>query len=54
MTKIEGNKWNEIILILGAYNSAGLTAVNKLLQYGIKSFLVLERESEAGGLCQFY
>ena len=38
-------------LILGA-GPAGLTVANKLLQYGIKSFLVLERESEAGGLCR--
>lgn len=38
-------------LILGA-GPSGLTFANKLLQSGEKSFLVLERESEAGGLCR--
>lgn len=38
-------------LILGA-GPAGLTFANKLKQLGETSFLVLERESEAGGLCR--
>ena len=38
-------------LILGA-GPAGLTAANCLLDAGIDSFLVLEAESEAGGLCR--
>ena len=38
-------------LILGA-GPAGLTFANKLLQNGIDDFLVLERNSEAGGLCR--
>ena len=38
-------------LILGA-GPAGLTFANKLLQAGEKSFLVLEKENEAGGLCR--
>ncbi|MCC8042934.1 MAG: FAD-dependent oxidoreductase [Oscillospiraceae bacterium] len=38
-------------LILGA-GSAGLTFANKLKQNGETSFLVLEKESEAGGLCR--
>ena len=38
-------------LILGA-GPAGLTFANKLLQDGETSFLVLEKESEAGGLCR--
>lgn len=38
-------------LILGA-GPAGLTVANKLLDAGIDSFLVLEKEEEAGGLCR--
>lgn len=38
-------------LILGA-GPAGLTFANKLKQAGETSFLVLEREAEAGGLCR--
>lgn len=38
-------------LILGA-GPAGLTFANKLKQSGEDSFLVLERETEAGGLCR--
>lgn len=38
-------------LILGA-GPSGLTFANKLLQSGEKSFLVLEKENEAGGLCR--
>lgn len=38
-------------LILGA-GPAGLTFANKLKENGISSFLVLEKESEAGGLCR--
>lgn len=38
-------------LILGA-GPAGLTLANKLKQNGENSFLVLEREAEAGGLCR--
>lgn len=38
-------------LILGA-GSAGLTFANKLLQKGEDSFLVLEKETNAGGLCR--
>lgn len=38
-------------LILGA-GPAGLTFANKLKQAGETDFLVLERESEAGGLCR--
>ncbi len=38
-------------LIIGA-GPAGLTFANRLLQNGEKDFLVLERESEAGGLCR--
>lgn len=38
-------------LILGA-GPAGLTVANKLKQNGERSFLVLEREAEAGGLCR--
>ena len=38
-------------LILGA-GPAGLTFANKLKQSGETSFLVLEREKEAGGLCR--
>ena len=38
-------------IILGA-GPAGLTFANKLLQAGEDSFIVLERESVAGGLCR--
>ncbi len=38
-------------LILGA-GPAGLTVANRLLDKGITSFVVLEKESEAGGLCR--
>lgn len=38
-------------LILGA-GPAGLALANKLLQNGKTDFLVLEKESEAGGLCR--
>jgi protoporphyrinogen oxidase len=38
-------------LILGA-GPAGLTFANKLKQYGIDDFIILEKESEAGGLCR--
>lgn len=38
-------------LILGA-GPAGLTFANKLLQAGEDSFLILEREDTAGGLCR--
>lgn len=38
-------------LILGA-GPAGLTFANKLLQNGEDSFLVIEKEAEAGGLCR--
>lgn len=38
-------------LILGA-GPAGLTFANMLLKRGEESFLVLEKESEAGGLCR--
>lgn len=38
-------------LILGA-GPAGLTFANRLKQMGEDSFLVLEREAEAGGLCR--
>ena len=39
------------ILILGA-GPSGLTVANKLKEAGISDFLVLERESTAGGLCR--
>lgn len=38
-------------LILGA-GPAGLTVANRLLDRGITSFLVLEKEKDAGGLCR--
>jgi len=38
-------------LVLGS-GPAGLTFANRLLQLGEESFLVLEKESEAGGLCR--
>lgn len=38
-------------LILGA-GPAGLTIANKLKQFGVTDFLVLERETTAGGLCR--
>ena len=38
-------------IILGA-GPSGLSFANKLLQAGEKSFLVLEKEDEAGGLCR--
>lgn len=38
-------------LVLGA-GPAGLTVANKLKQEGITDFLVLERETTAGGLCR--
>ena len=38
-------------LILGA-GPAGLSLANRLKQDGEKSFLVLEREATAGGLCR--
>lgn len=38
-------------LILGA-GPTGLTVANKLLQLGEESFVVLEKESTAGGLCR--
>lgn len=38
-------------LILGA-GPAGLTVANRLLDKGITSFCVLEKEEEAGGLCR--
>lgn len=38
-------------LILGA-GPAGLTFANLLLQNGEESFLVIEKENEAGGLCR--
>lgn len=39
------------ILILGA-GPAGLSVANRIQQMGVKDFLVLEREEEAGGLCR--
>lgn len=39
------------ILILGA-GPAGLTLANRLLDKGITSFLILEKEKNAGGLCR--
>jgi protoporphyrinogen oxidase len=38
-------------IILGA-GPAGLTIANKLKQAGISNFLLIEKESEAGGLCR--
>ena len=38
-------------LILGA-GPAGLTFANRLLQNGVKDFLILEKEEDAGGLCR--
>lgn len=38
-------------IILGA-GPAGLTFANKLRENGINSFLVIEKENEAGGLCR--
>ena len=38
-------------LILGA-GPAGLTVANRLKMKGVTDFLVLEKESEAGGLCR--
>ena len=38
-------------LILGA-GPAGLTFANRLKEFGETSFLILEREREAGGLCR--
>ena len=38
-------------LILGA-GPAGLTFANRLLDAGVKDFLVLEKEAQAGGLCR--
>lgn len=38
-------------LILGA-GPAGLTLANRLLEFGESSVCVLEKESEAGGLCR--
>lgn len=38
-------------LILGA-GPAGLTVANRLKQIGEGNFLVLEKETEAGGLCR--
>ncbi|KKR12040.1 MAG: hypothetical protein UT41_C0004G0007 [Candidatus Wolfebacteria bacterium GW2011_GWC2_39_22] len=43
------NKYKYIILGAGP---SGLTFANKLLQSGEKSFIVLEKEAEAGGLCR--
>lgn len=40
-------------IILGA-GPAGLSFANRLLEKGETSFLVLEKESEAGGLCRSY
>ena len=37
--------------MLGA-GPAGLTFANKLLQTGEDSFIVIEKETEAGGLCR--
>lgn len=42
---------NSDYVILGA-GPAGLTAANCLLDAGIDSFIVLEQEKEAGGLCR--
>lgn len=39
------------ILILGA-GPAGLTFANRMKQFGMTDFLVLEKENEAGGLCR--
>lgn len=39
------------VLILGA-GPAGLTLANRLKDNGVDSFIVLEKESEAGGLCR--
>lgn len=39
------------VLILGA-GPAGLTVANRLAQKGVTDFLVLEKESTAGGLCR--
>jgi len=38
-------------IILGA-GPAGLTFANRLLELGETSFIVLEKEAEAGGLCR--
>ncbi|MDD3040970.1 FAD-dependent oxidoreductase [Bacteroides sp.] len=38
-------------LILGA-GPAGLTVANRFMQKGIMDFIILEKESEAGGLCR--
>lgn len=38
-------------IILGA-GPSGLTLANRLLQFGERSFIVLEKEEEAGGLCR--
>ena len=38
-------------LVLGA-GPSGLTVASSLLQNGEKSFLVLEKEKEVGGLCR--
>ena len=38
-------------LILGA-GPSGLSFANRLKQLGEKSFLVVEKEKEAGGLCR--
>lgn len=43
------NKYKYIILGAGP---SGLSFANRLLEKGEKSFLVLEKESEAGGLCR--
>lgn len=47
MTLIKKYKY----IILGA-GPSGLTFANKLLENGEQSFIVLEKESEAGGLCR--
>lgn len=47
----KGRKSEMKYIILGA-GPAGLTFANKLKQSGETDFIVLERESEAGGLCR--
>lgn len=38
-------------IILGA-GPAGLTFANRILEKGVDSFIVFEKEKEAGGLCR--
>jgi len=46
------NNFNEFKYIILGAGPAGLSFANRLLEEGETSFLVIEKESEAGGLCR--